>query len=348
MPIHLRLGAEDLLRCRFAVSPLLETHEAIRALRRTDRHGYHQPWLRRMRAAARGLDLAPLWLFMPRRSPAYTPDFLGGPPETAYVSVEEGLARLRGTDPSLAHAEMTRSLATIPGAADSALGRELLADPAAAVGRLADLTERAWHALVEPYWPRLRDLLEAEIAFRARQLATGGLQRLFDDLHPGVTYASGLLSVRTRTDHCAERRLGGDGLLLMPSVFVWPDVVSGFRPPWQPTVIYPARGIGGLWSETGPRASEALTRLLGRGRAAVLAALDEPDTTSSLARRLGLAPSSVSTHLTTLRAAGLLTARRERHRVLYERTPLGIAVLGAADRPPGATGSPTRTRTPRR
>ena len=35
--------------CRFAVSPLCETHEAVRTLRRADRHGYHLPWLRRMR-----------------------------------------------------------------------------------------------------------------------------------------------------------------------------------------------------------------------------------------------------------------------------------------------------------
>ena len=328
MPVHLRVGSEDLLRCRFAISPLLETHEAIRTLRRADRHGYHQPWLRRMRRATDGLDLAPLWLFMPYPGPSYTPDFLGGPPETARPTIEEELARLRGTDPALARAEMLRSMATIPGAADSALGRELLADPAAAVERFADLTAQAWHALVEPYWPRLRDLLEADIAFRARHLAGGGLRRLLDDLHPRVSYASGLLSLRTRNDRLYERELGGDGLLLVPSVLVWPDVVSGFQPPWLPALIYPARGLGGLVTEAGPGAAEALTRLLGRGRAAVLAALDEPDSTSALARRLGLAPSSVSAHLTALRDAGLLTARRERHRVLYERTPLGIALVG--------------------
>jgi DNA-binding transcriptional ArsR family regulator len=34
----------------------------------------------------------------------------------------------------------------------------------------------------------------------------------------------------------------------------------------------------------------------------------------------------VSAHLTVLRDAGLLTARRYGHQVLYERTPLGIAL----------------------
>src|SRR5205807_2289840 len=51
MALRLEFGADDLLRCRFAVSPLCETHEAVRTLARPERHGYHLPWLRRMRSA---------------------------------------------------------------------------------------------------------------------------------------------------------------------------------------------------------------------------------------------------------------------------------------------------------
>ncbi|WP_407561267.1 DUF5937 family protein [Streptomyces sp. 184] len=325
MPVYMRFGPDDLLRCRFAISPVFETHEAIRTLRRTERHGYHRPWLSRLGEAAAGLDLELLWIFMPN-GPGYTPDFLGGPPQAAYTSVADGLARLRATDPELAHAEMTLSFSTLPGAAESPLGRKLLDDPAAAIELMADVTERAWHALVEPYWPRLHDLLEADIDFRARQLASAGLGELFALLHRRLSYQDGLLTVRTKGSQRYERDLGGDGLLLMPSAFVWPDVVTGFQPPWQPTVIYPARGVGALWSDTGPEAAQTLARLLGAGRATVLAALVEPASTSALARRLGLAPSSVSAHLSVLKAAGLLTSHRERHRVLYERTPLGVAL----------------------
>lgn len=80
---------------------------------------------------------------------------------------------------------------------------------------------------------------------------------------------------------------------------------------------------------TGRATPEALVRLLGRSRAAVLTALDEPAGTTALAHRLRLAPSSVSAHLTVLRGAGLLTARRYGHQVLYERTPLGMALTSA-------------------
>ncbi|MFH9421768.1 DUF5937 family protein [Streptomyces sp. NPDC017529] len=331
MPLDMRFGAEDLLRIRFGISPLCETHEAVRTLQHTDRHAYHLPWLRRMREALTGLDLSALRLLMPSPQPGYTPDFLGPPPESPLASFDEELARVRATDPAIARAELAKSLACTPGAADSPKGRAMLADPAGAVRELADVTERAWHALLAPDWPRLRALLEAEVAYRSRQLASGGLAGLFADLDPRITWSGDTLTVRTRARFLQIQDLDGRGVLLMPSVFVWPDVISAFEPHWQPTVVYPARGIGGLWNE--PETGPALARLLGVNRAAVLTALHEPASTTALAHRLGLAPSSVSAQLSVLRDAGLLTSRRHGHQVLYERTPLGIA-LSAGGAPP--------------
>ncbi|HEY3501816.1 MAG TPA: DUF5937 family protein [Actinocatenispora sp.] len=327
MPLELRFGPDDLVRCRFATSPLCETHEAVRTLRRTDRHAYHVPWLRRTAGAADRLDLGELWLLMPR--PGYTPDFLGPPPDAPYTApgtFDDEIARLRATEPAVAYEEIARSLACTPGAADSAAGRALLADPAAAVRRLADATERAWRALVEPDWPRVRALLTADIAYRSRRLAAGGLEALFADLHPRIGWSAGTLTFRTSDDRVQE--LAGRGLLLIPSVYCSPEPVSGFATPWQPALIYPARGLDALWSP-GTAASAALSRLLGATRAAVLVAVDEPTTTTALAGRLGLALSSVSAHLAVLRDTGLLTAHRDGPRVLYERTALGAALAGA-------------------
>ncbi|MEV8317611.1 DUF5937 family protein [Streptomyces sp. NPDC059900] len=322
MPNRLHFGPDDLLRCRFAVSPLWETQEAVRTLKRPDRHGYHPQWLRRIRGAGAGLDLAALWLLMPARG--YSPDFIGPPPIGPAATFEEEIAAVRAADPGSARHELKRALASTAGAADSAPGRRLLADPARAVRELADAMEAAWHTLVEPDWPRLRALLEADVAFHSRRLAEVGLGALVAELDPRFTWAAETLTVARRDDHV--RHLAGQGLVLMPSVFAWPDVVGGHDPPWQPTLVYPARGIAGLWTEPSDRTSEALVRLLGRGRAAVLAALAEPAGTSALAHRLGLAPSSVSAHLGALRGAGLLVSRRYGHQVLYERTPLGIAL----------------------
>ncbi|MBA6439421.1 ArsR/SmtB family transcription factor [Streptomyces sp. GMR22] len=326
MPLHMQFGTDDLLRCRFAISPLCQTHEAVRTLRRTERHGYHLPWLRRVREALAGLDLSELWLLMPVRG--YTPDFLGPPPEVPYAPFEDELARMRATDPAAARRELALSLECTPGAAGSARGRAMLDDPARAVQRLAEVTEAAWRALVEPDWPRLRALLEADIAYRSRQLAEGGLERLFADLRPALRWADSTLTIRNSVVPAQTQDLDGRGVLLMPSVFVWPDVISGFVPPWQPTVIYPARGVGGLWREPDAVAADALVRLLGASRAAILSGLEEPASTTALAARHRLAPSSVSAHLAVLRGAGLLSSRRQGHQVLYERTPLGMALVG--------------------
>ncbi|MFD9846848.1 ArsR/SmtB family transcription factor [Streptomyces parvus] len=327
MPFQLHFSESDLLRCRFALSPLFETQEAVRTLARPHRHGYHLPWLRRIREAAATLDLEPLWLLMP--DGGHNPDFICPPPIGPFATFDEEIAGVRAVDPEVAWADMALALAERPAARESATGRRLLADPARAVQELADLLEQVWRTLIEPYWPRLRALLEADIAYHSRRLADSGLEGLLGEVSTQLSWNGSTLTVKgTRGDHHQE--LGGQGLVLMPSVFVWPEVVGGHLEPWQPGLIYPARGIGGLWSEAGERTPEALARLLGRVRADVLCALDEPAGTSVLAHRLGLAASSVSAHLSVLRGAGLLTSRRYGHQVLYERTPLGIA-LAASD-----------------
>ncbi|MER5309170.1 DUF5937 family protein [Streptomyces sp. NPDC002773] len=324
MPYHLHFGEGDPLRIRFAVSPLWETHSAVRVLARPRQQGYHLPWLRRIAGAARGLDLGPLHLLMPLHG--HSPDFLYPPPLGPAATFACEIAAVRETDPALALGDFERALADTPGAAATPEGRRMLADPAGAVGRLADLLQAAWDALVAPEWPRLRALLEADVAYHSRRLAEGGLERLLTELHPAFDWAAETATLRVDYHGEHVRPLDGQGLVLMPSVFTWPDVVSGFDPPWQPTVAYPARGIGGLWAEPGDRTPEVLGRLLGPVRADVLCALAEPMGTTALAHLLGRAPSTVSAHLSVLRDAGLLASRRYGHQVLYERTPLGIAV----------------------
>lgn len=332
MAYHFRFGPGDLLRCRFSLSPRWETQEAVRVLMRRDRQAYHLPWLRQVRAAARGLDLRPLWLLMPRRG--HHPDFLSPPPLGPSVTFAEELARVRATPAGAAREDLRRSLVCTPGALESDAGRRMLADPERAVRELADLTERAWEALVAPHWPRLRALLEADVLFHTRRLAAGGLRSLFDGLHPELSWCGSTQTLSVERPGHHDRALGGQGLLLMPSAFVWPEVVGGYDPPWQPTLVYPARGISALWAAPADRTPEPLTRLLGRGRADVLCALDTPASTTALAHRLSLAPSTVSAHLRILQEAGLLVSARHGHQVLYERTPLAIA-LAAQGLSPG-------------
>lgn len=305
---------------------MFETLSAVRVATGPQPPGHHRRWLEDVRPALAGSDLRPLTLLQPRRG--YTPDFLSPPPLDAPEAFDAELARIAATPHAQVRREIDRSLADSPGAARTATGALLLGDPAAVLDLLTGLVETAWRVLVAPYWPRLRALLDADIAYRARRLAEGGLDRLFAELHPSVRFHDNVL-VREHGDD-DHRDLAGAGLVLLPSAFKWDQVVVVLDPPWQPTLVYPARGIGNLWHA--PRGGEAaggdgLDRLIGRTRALLLAGLTEPAATSWLAHRHGLAPATVSEHLAVLRRTGLVAGERHGYEVRYRRTPLGDALV---------------------
>jgi DNA-binding transcriptional ArsR family regulator len=66
---------------------------------------------------------------------------------------------------------------------------------------------------------------------------------------------------------------------------------------------------------------------MGNTRAALLASLDLPRTTTQLARQLDLSPAAVSQHLKILKDTALVTAHRRGRMVLYQRTPAATALL---------------------
>jgi DNA-binding transcriptional ArsR family regulator len=93
--------------------------------------------------------------------------------------------------------------------------------------------------------------------------------------------------------------------------------------PYQPTIIYPARGVGTLWETGRSPSAEAPGALVGRTRAQLLAALDAPRTTSGLGRQFQVTPAAVSQHLAVLHANGLVSRSRLDGSVLYRRTLRG-------------------------
>jgi DNA-binding transcriptional ArsR family regulator len=93
--------------------------------------------------------------------------------------------------------------------------------------------------------------------------------------------------------------------------------------PYRPEIIYPARAIATLWETGQLPSSQALIALLGRTRARLLTALDEPNLTSALAKRLAVTPGAVSQHLSVLRSSGLVSRTRVGGSVLYRRTIRG-------------------------
>ncbi|HEX8103867.1 MAG TPA: DUF5937 family protein [Solirubrobacteraceae bacterium] len=323
--IEYGFAREDLLRTRFALSPLFELMSSVEVLRDPGRHSMHLPWARQARARLEGLDFAMLDALVPARS--YCPDFVAPPPASPLPDVAAEIERVRTTPPERVALEIGWTYPA-PGSLPPVLA-PLLARPAEGLERLADLLAAYWERALAPVWDHVRATLEADILARARRQSLGGPLAVLEDLHPDVAWADGALRIEHR--HAERVELGGRGLLLVPSAFSWPGVRCMLDPPWQPALIYPPRGVAALWApEPGDAAdSEALAALLGRRRARVLAGLDEPVSTTALARRLGASPAGISEHLGVLRRAGLVRAARDGRAVLYARTPLGEALTAS-------------------
>ncbi|MFD1931605.1 MULTISPECIES: ArsR/SmtB family transcription factor [Nonomuraea] len=199
-------------------------------------------------------------------------------------------------------------------------------DPEAGLVRLADEIRAYWAAAIEPYWPRIRALLEGDLLYRARVLAEGGVHGMLADLDANVSWQGERLRLAHRFCQ-GVRPLDGRGLLLVPSVFVWPRIFSITVPPFQPTLRYPPRGIATLWESERRDPPAALAAVLGSTRARLLAELDQPASTRDLAARAGLSEPGANQHLTALKKAGLCSSHRTGRYVLYARTAVAEALL---------------------
>jgi DNA-binding transcriptional ArsR family regulator len=324
MAVVFELVADAPLRCRFAISPLTETTDAVRTLTRPDMEAYHLPWQRHVRRVLPGTRLGPLLAVF---ATSYQPDFLSPPPHGPFSEFTTSIADVRATPLDQVSVEMQRWRRSR--SAPSALRSypELAGEPARVLDLLADLLELAWQILVEPWWPQLRDVLDADITYRARRMADSGVAAALAELHPKLSYRDGAIRIAGPTR--VSRTVGDEGLVLMPSVFGWPKAGVVFDPPWLPTLIYPARGIARLWHPNRNIADGSLARLVGVTRAVILTALSEPASTTGLAARCKLPPSTVSEHVTVLRDCGLVSTVRTGRYLVHEQTVLGTAL--AAD-----------------
>jgi DNA-binding transcriptional ArsR family regulator len=321
-----RFDTEALMRVRFAISPMFEMTRSVKALRDPAGAALHLPWVERALPRLADLDLAPL--FALQSAPEYNPDFVNPPPGTPLVEFEDELQTMLATPPAQIAAEVRYAY---EGAPLPPVLEPFLSNPRKAIAALAELMREYWMRCHAENWPRMRSLLEHDVLYRSRQIADGGTARLFWDLADGVSWREGVL--RIDCGECdSDMLLDERGLLLLPSVFVWPKVTALSLEPWQPTLAYPARGVGMLWSpEEAPSAPEALERLVGRTRATLLNALDSPRSTTELAGQLGLSAGGVSQHLTVLRDAGLVCGRRVARSVLYLRSAKGDALMDASE-----------------
>lgn len=329
--LRFEVTADDLAASRFAVSPLWELENVLRMLFHGTRHVSTTAWLRTARPRFTALRrrrprLAVLAVLTSGRR--YGPDFICPAPTGLADDVAGQLARVRDTPRAVVRDEIGLLLqeAAPPSAEVAALLRRH--DLAAIV---ADLLAECWEELVAPDWPLLRALLERDVVHRAGSLTTHGWASALADLHRQVRWHDGGIEIARFPDQCHE--LAGRGLLLIPSVFIWPKIaLSTGTASAPPYLAYPARGVGELLAPDPAAVPDGgLTELLGRNRARLLVALDTPSSTTQLVRALGLTLGGAGDHLRVLRAAGLVDRVRQGRSVLYRRTPLGEALVAGAE-----------------
>jgi DNA-binding transcriptional ArsR family regulator len=317
MAVEIRFTAASVAKVRFAVSPLGETVLALRILLGTGGHAVHQPWVLRARPLLAGEHELPLLRAL---IAGPMPSFLFPVPQERLPSMATELGLLRATGEDFFRRECS-----------AVLGREEAPEPAAVLPRLVEALRRCHELLIAPHWGRMRAVLEADIGRRALTLVDGGVQALFTELHRDLAWDGDQLVVHgRRTPHAIYTvDAGQHGLVLLPSVFNWPNVGVDKSPVTAASIRYPAVGVGLLW-EAPPPTLAGLSPVLGHTRTALLTALAEPLTTAALASRLGITPSAVSQHLGALRGAGLVLTQRTGRTALHLRTERATNLLGTS------------------
>jgi DNA-binding transcriptional ArsR family regulator len=323
--IQVRMSVTDLGRMRFAYSPMIEVAESLYMLSAGRVEPLHRTWFDGIKDGLRRVDLALLRAVVPARG--YVADFFSAGITGPSTTIERQLDVIGDmpADEMLAEIETVWQGEPLP-----TVVHDLFARGPAAPRRLADAFGQYWAVAIEPHWQAMRAVLDDDVSSRAGELTKGGVGGLLTDLHPQISIQGEVLTIDKR--HVWQQNLTGDGLLLVPSVFVWPNLIfaAGLTGPVR--LIYPARGIGNVWQAAaqGSADTDALGALLGRSRAAILVSLALPHTTTELARELDQRPPSVSQHLSVLRRSGLVVSWRSGRRVLYRRTALATSVVEAS------------------
>ncbi len=308
--LTVRIGAERLVRSRFALSRLAELSCALEVLTHPDRAPFANTWVAETRPRLDVGAVALVHALVEHDSP-YVPDFLVPLPPVYEPDLDAELATVAATPADTVREQLARTFPAGPPAAVTAVldrgGERADAEVAAAQLR------HCWDVTLAGTWPALRRILDEDVRHRAAQAARTGFAGLLAGLHPTLGWDGTQLTKPATDDMTLEPE---PGVVLTPSVFLpWPAVWAGR--PGDVLLGYPARGRGGVW--TGPSPVLA-PPALGARRVALLADLGTPRSTAELATRHHLSPATVSYHLKRLFTDGLVTRRQDGHSVRYAAT----------------------------
>ncbi len=313
------LSDDDLSEVRFGISPLGELGLSMRAIRRPSRYPLQLPWLTRADPLSHDLDWEALDCLVDDR--LWTPDFLNPRPISAATRFEDEIGRLADIPIGQFHNQLAIVHGAVPRPLDTA-GR-------APVRRVVSALTEYWEACFLPFWPRMRAILEADIVYRGQTLARHGLSAMLNGLADSVTFRGHTLALTfTSGFEAGTIHSRNEGIMLVPTMFTR-NASAPVDLDEPPLVMYSARGQGAMWEAEMVSTPSALTELIGERRTAILIALSHPASSTELGIRFQVTASAINQHLQALWRARLVTRARHGHSILYFRSELGNALLGA-------------------
>ncbi|HEX5568579.1 MAG TPA: helix-turn-helix domain-containing protein [Streptomyces sp.] len=325
--LHVRFDEGELTRLRVAerTDPLWETVLSLHLLQNRQAASAFDPWRREVRAALERHRLVPTVRELMRLCPPapYFPDFLT--PGRGEADMETALEQVLSTPRRRLAAELARVYACGPVPRSVRWVAEGGAD---ALRWLGNALRRYHQVGVAPYAAVIRAQAAADRTRRGEAALAGGAEALLASYATQKGWEYGGRTLRAPYPVDRELRLNGRALTLLPGFFCVRTPLVPADESLPPVLVYPLSPAPG-WLARLPRGGTTppVGQLIGSTRSQVLDLLEEPVTTTGLAVRTGLAPSTVSHHVAVLREAGLVASRREGVRVLHRRTPLGTALL---------------------
>jgi DNA-binding transcriptional ArsR family regulator len=341
----------------FGWSPLFEAALSMRVLARPKRTPLHLPWVRRcrdlpedLRAELRAL-VRPFDVVMPGIFEAGlrgdSPVFADEVAALAAIDLDRfayevtlcagGLACIDEAEPEPSRVHDAGYRAQVLGAASdeqAVVARAAFEDPAALQARYVRLVERYWDAAFAEEWERILPRIEAEVTAGARALVTAGAPGLVSELLPEGRWDADRDAIVIAKDwegSCDVAERGG--LLLVPTVYGWPNVLVDITAPGPAAVFFPLRD---LRTPEVPHASdhevvEGLRALGDETRLQITRLVaEDARSTKELAALLSLSDSAVSRHLKILESVGLVSGQRDGYFVLYRLEPERLDVLARA------------------
>jgi len=313
--IVVRLNARSVAAVRLAPSPASEVLAWLKTVATGQSHPRFGDPGPCARAALSHPDIGLIATLL-RGASGYVPDFLTPKPPAGpwERTLDRQLDVVRETPAEAVETQLL--LGQYPGRRMPAAVRQEM--EAGTFGRrAANGLHRFWRATLADDWRTLDTAITADLRRRAWTMATHGVGHVLEALHPKLRWTGDHLHINMRWDE--ESDLTDAELVLSPAILGWPRLKVQVCDPGNAVIVYPVNGEH--------RGTPLLASLVGATRARILTGLDAPSTTTQLSREHGLAPSTVSHHLSVLLGAGMVARARCGAVVHYERTERGDALV---------------------